>query len=124
MPVIAEVLLVAATWRHAYTFKLASDAHAHVPLTTVLVRDGQHDTGNSIDCTALILTDRDLAFHVSARDARFGQHHDPYSYIQHDPCSTDCERNTPGDYRSCQYLHLFERYPHYYCFARRPLKDI
>ena len=33
-------------------------------------------------------------------------------------------RNTPGDYRPCQYLHLFERYPHYYCFARRPLKDI
>ena len=53
MPVIAEVLLVAATWRHAYTFKLANDAHAHVPLTTVLVRDGQHDT-NSLDCTALI----------------------------------------------------------------------
>lgn len=42
MPIIAEVLLVGATWRHAYTFKLASDTHAAVPLTTVLIRDGQH----------------------------------------------------------------------------------
>ena len=42
VPIIAEVLLVRATWRHAYTFKLASDTHAAVPLTTVLIRDGQH----------------------------------------------------------------------------------
>lgn len=41
IPVIAEVLLIIATCRHARTVKLADDAHANVPLTKVLIRDGQ-----------------------------------------------------------------------------------
>jgi len=38
--IVAEVLLVAATWRHVYTVKIAKEAHIDTPITTVLLRDG------------------------------------------------------------------------------------
>lgn len=39
--VIPEALLVATTWRHAYITKLARDVQVDMPLTAILLRDGQ-----------------------------------------------------------------------------------
>ncbi|KAH9921331.1 uncharacterized protein B0H18DRAFT_1021675 [Fomitopsis serialis] len=38
--IVAEFLLVAATWRHAHMIKFAKDAHVEAPITTILLRDG------------------------------------------------------------------------------------
>ncbi|KAH9921328.1 uncharacterized protein B0H18DRAFT_566662 [Fomitopsis serialis] len=38
--VVAEALLVIATWRHIYTAKSANDARIDTPITSVLLRDG------------------------------------------------------------------------------------
>lgn len=42
--VVPELLLVLATWRHAYsTSRLANEVGAKTPITTTLIRDGQSE---------------------------------------------------------------------------------
>ncbi|KAH9934400.1 uncharacterized protein B0H18DRAFT_981684 [Fomitopsis serialis] len=38
--IIAEALLIAATWHHVYAVNLAHEEHIETPITTVLLRDG------------------------------------------------------------------------------------
>ena len=40
--IIPDALLVGATWRHAYTVKMAIESQVDAPLITILVRDGRH----------------------------------------------------------------------------------
>lgn len=39
-PIVSEVLLVFATWRHANAAELADRVHIKVSVTAVLLRDG------------------------------------------------------------------------------------
>lgn len=40
--IVPELLLVTAIWRHVYTLKFACESRVDMPLTTVILRDGQY----------------------------------------------------------------------------------